>query len=103
MIHVTAEELATIQAILAEHGAGFEVRVFGSRITDRRKPYSDLDLAIVGDGALPGGRIDALREAFQESDLTFRVDVLDYWAVSDEFREVIDGRFERLPFKGQRI
>ena len=37
-----------------------------------------------------------LREAFEESDLPFRVDVIDYNAVSDEFRAIIDAKYEIL-------
>jgi DNA-directed RNA polymerase beta subunit len=35
-------------------------------------------------------RLAALKEAFQESDLAFRVDVLDWHALSPEFRGVIE-------------
>jgi hypothetical protein len=33
-----------------------------------------------------------LEDAFSESDMPFRVDVVDYRAVSDEFRAIIDAR-----------
>ncbi|MDX2065797.1 MAG: hypothetical protein SFX74_08665 [Fimbriimonadaceae bacterium] len=39
---------------------------------------SDLDLAILGEPPLPFGRYDELREAFDESDLRFRVDLTDF-------------------------
>jgi len=31
-----------------------------------------------------------LKEAFEESDLVFRVDVIDYWGASENFRAIIN-------------
>ena len=67
-----------------------EVRAFGSRATWTAKDYSDLDLAVVGEGPLDWRTLDRLKEAFEESDLPMRVDVLDWHAISDSFREVIE-------------
>ena len=58
-----------------------EVRVFGSRIKESCKPYSDLDMAIVGRERFEQGLMFAMREKFQESELTFRVDLLDWHAL----------------------
>ena len=66
------------------------MRVFGSRINGTAKPYSDLDLAVVGQKALDWRILAKLKEAFQESELPFRVDLLDWNAISDEFRNVIE-------------
>ena len=37
-----------------------------------------------------------LKEAFQESDLPIRVDLVDWHRISPEFRTVIEGAFEVL-------
>ena len=60
------------------------------------KAHSDLDLVIVGESAIPLQRMQLLEEAFSESDLPFRVDVLDWHAISPEFREQIVARCERI-------
>jgi len=67
------------------------VWAFGSRVHGRGlKPFSDLDLAILGDTPLDLGRRAAVGEAFSHSDLPFRVDVVD-WATADAtFRAVIE-------------
>ena len=44
--------LAAVERILAEHVPECEVRAFGSRATWTAKDYSDLDLAVVGEGPL---------------------------------------------------
>nr|WP_228518410.1 MULTISPECIES: nucleotidyltransferase domain-containing protein [unclassified Gluconobacter] len=61
-----------------------EVRAFGSRVTGKAKPFSDLDLAVMGDGPLPLETRARLEEAFSESDLPWKVDILDQ-ALADTF------------------
>ncbi|TAK20698.1 MAG: nucleotidyltransferase domain-containing protein [Chloroflexota bacterium] len=94
MIDLTPGQRDTVERILGEHVPECDVWVFGSRIAGATKPYSDLDLAIVGDSELAPDVIRRLREAFEESELPFRVDVLDWYATSPEFQAVIERRFE---------
>lgn len=80
---------AIVRDILARHASGVEVWAFGSRARGGAKPYSDLDLAIVGTQALTPTQGAALATAFEESDLPWRVDIVD-WATTDEaFRRII--------------
>lgn len=51
--------------------------------------YSDLDLAVIAGEGIGWMRIVELKPAMSESDLPITVDILDYNAVSDGFREVI--------------
>ena len=77
--------------ILIQHlPVGVSVRVFGSRAKGTAKPYSDLDLALKGKDRLPSAFLADLAEALSESDLPFKVDVLDWQSVAPSFREVID-------------
>jgi uncharacterized protein len=96
MINIAAGHIETIKKILAEFVGGCEVRAFGSRINGASKEHSDLDLAVVGNGKLNRRTKMLLREAFEDSDLPFRVDVIDYNAVSNEFRSIIDKKYEIL-------
>ena len=93
MIDLNPNHLGTVKAILAEHASECEVRAFGSRATWTAKDYSDLDLAIVGSGPLARTSLEHLKEAFEESDLPMRVDVLDWHSVSDSFRKVIEQEY----------
>ena len=82
---------AIVQAILAEHlPASARIRVFGSRATGRAKPRSDLDLAIDAGRPLTLPEMANLSDAFEESDLPFRVDIVDFATLSDSFREIIE-------------
>ena len=101
MIDVPPQHLETIQKILAAHVPGREVRAFGSRVTGSAVVTSDLDLAVMGEGRLDRRTKMLLREAFEESDLPFRVDVLDYNAISAEFQTVIDQQYEVMQ-KGKK-
>ena len=91
-VDLNPNHLGTVKAILAEHVPECEVRAFGSRATWTAKDYSDLDLAVVGEGLLDWRTLDRLKEAFEESDLPMRVDVLDWHAISDSFRKVDGAR-----------
>lgn len=93
MIDATPDQLELVLRILAETVPECEVRAFGSRAMRTAKHYSDLDLAIVGERALDPGVLRHLREAFEESELPFRVDVLDWHSTSPAFQKAIEGKF----------
>ena len=94
MIDVPFHDLASIKQILAKHVPGCEVRVFGSRVNGTARSYSDLDVVIIGEDKVPRKQVYRLKEAFQESDLPFRVDVLDWHRISLEFRKIIENAYE---------
>jgi len=94
MIDVSPAHLQTILEILKTHAPDCEVRAFGSRVKWTAKNYSDLDLALVGSAKLPFRKLAALQTAFEESDLPYRVDVLDWLAISPEFQKVIEQGYE---------
>ena len=69
--------------------------VFGSRATGRARRYSDLDLAIDAGRPLTLGEIAQLAEAFSDSDLPYKVDLIDWHAIDDRWRQTILA--ERVP------
>ena len=79
-----------VRGILRRHVPGRKVLAFGSRATWTAKEYSDLDLAVLGDKPLPLDVASALAESFVESDLPFKVDVVDWASTSESFRKVIE-------------
>jgi type I restriction enzyme S subunit len=90
MIDLAPHHLETVQRILREHVPDCEVRAFGSRAKWEGQDYSDLDLAVLSENDSNGRAIERLREAFEESDLPIRVDVLDWHALADDFRQAIE-------------
>ena len=98
MINVAANDLQLVKEILRRHIPGFEVRAFGSRVDGQTKPYSDLDLVIMSKKEVDQGILTKLKDDFAESNLSFRVDVLDWHRVAPEFRMAIEKKNEVLRF-----
>jgi len=96
MIDLAPEQLALVLRLLAAHVPDCEVRAFGSRVTGKAKSYSDLDIVLHGPTRLSLVRLAALREAFAESELSIRVDVIDWHAILESFRKVISAKSEIL-------
>jgi predicted nucleotidyltransferase len=94
MIDLVPQHLEKVRTILGQRVPQCEVRAFGSRVNGTTEGYSDLDLAVAGPGKLSDDVLRGLKEAFEESDLPFRVDVLDWHAISREFQKVIEKRYE---------
>ncbi|AOW50690.1 DNA polymerase beta subunit [Acetobacter pasteurianus] len=89
-IDITPEERAIVLRILNEIVPDREVRAFGSRVTGKAKPFSDLDLAIMGDEPLSLETRARLEEAFSESDLPWKVDILDQFSSDQAFQGLIN-------------
>lgn len=78
-----------VRDILHRHVPQYDVWAFGSRAKGQAKEYSDLDLAIITDQPLSLDAGAALAEDFSESDLPWKVDVVDWAATSETFRSLI--------------
>jgi predicted nucleotidyltransferase len=90
-------EYALVHHILATWLPGGEVRMFGSRALGTHKPYSDLDLVIMGNTPTDLSTLGQLKEAFASSDLPWRVDVVDWATTTPEFRSHIATDSSPLP------
>lgn len=88
------KELDLIQQILGDIVPQCEVWAFGSRVNGNPKPFSDLDLALIGSQAIPLGTRANLAEAFSESDLPWKVDLVDWHSISPEFQKIIQTNYE---------
>ncbi len=89
-LQVSEAHFDLVHAILhANVPASVTVSAFGSRAKGTAKPFSDLDLALEADHPLPPGLFGALAEAFDDSDLPWKVDVIDWNAATPEFRALI--------------
>ncbi len=86
--------LEQVRTILREHVPECEVWAFGSRVGAGAKRFSDLDLAVISTTALPTRRLALLANAFEESDLPIRVDVIDWLSTSPTFQKRIVERHE---------
>ena len=98
-VDLRPDHWAIVCSILRQHVPDREVLAFGSRATWTAKDYSDLDLAIMGDEPLTLDATSALAEGFGESDLPFKVDVVDWAKIDNIFRNIVrrDGVAVQVP------
>lgn len=89
-IDVSPAALSAVLETLARHVPDRDVRVMGSRVTGQAKPFSDLDLVVMGDAPIDLVTRGRLRAAFDDSDLPFTVDIIEWASASEAFRRVID-------------
>jgi predicted nucleotidyltransferase len=97
VIYLEKKYLDTIQQILQRWVPDYEVWAFGSRVHQRGlKPFSDLDLVLITKQPLDMSHYAIVKEAFNESDLPFRVDITDWSQLSDSFKEMIRNEHEQI-------
>jgi predicted nucleotidyltransferase len=90
MINLESQELAIIQKILRQHLPASQVHAFGSRVKNTAKPWSDLDLLIHSPKFLGPEIMGRCREAFENSSLTFRVELVERSQISESFWQEIE-------------
>ena len=91
-LDVRPDHLEIVRRILARHVPGLEVWAFGSRVDGRAGKHSDLDLCLHTAHPLSFATMGLMEEAFSDSDLPYKVDLVDWSAISPEFREIVTGR-----------
>ena len=91
-LDVRPDYLAWIQAILARCVPTATVWAFGSRAQGTARATSDLDLCVDNHQALSFEILAALRDAFAESNLPYKVDVVDWHSVDPAFQALIQSK-----------
>ena len=92
-IDIGPSDLETVRRVLREHVPGLEVWAFGSRVSWTARETSDLDIALMTTEPLDAMRLAEMREAFVQSDLPFRVDIVDWSSTSKAFQNIIERNF----------
>lgn len=80
--------------MLKRHVPNYRAWAFGSRVGGAPKPFSDLDLVLIGSKPLPLSIRAELNNAFSESDLPWKVDLVDWHSISPEFQNIIQANYE---------
>ena len=93
--------LSAVKVLLRQHVPEAEVWAYGSRVARTGHEASDLDLVLRNPSGLaqetPG--LFDLKEAFVESNLPIRVDVMDWARIPDNFQREIER--EHVVVQGQ--
>jgi len=95
-LDIDAKHLENILAIVKMHAPDSTVIAFGSRVEFTAKSISDLDLAVQCDRKTAQKAIPRIVGDFQESDIPFNIDVLDYNRLPDNMKKSIDGHFVKI-------
>ncbi len=98
MIAMNSSHLELVKKILHHHlPKGTSIWVFGSRARGQSKKYSDLDLAIDMNGEpIPIKLLSAICFDLEESDLPYKVDIVDWNTIDKTFQECIREDMEVL-------
>lgn len=87
-IDITPEQREMLLAQLGRHLPGVSVWAYGSRVKGSARPNSDLDLVVF---TTPAQRlhVSELKDALDESNIPFRVDLHVWDEIPERFREII--------------
>ncbi len=88
-LQLSEQELSIVKNILQNRLAGIPVWAYGSRTKGTAKRYSDLDLAVITQEPLTFLQLAALENAFSDSELEWKVDILDWASASEEFKRIV--------------
>ncbi len=91
-IDLTAKDRTIVKSLLKRFLPNTIVWAFGSRVKFTSRPESDLDLtAFIKLGQKIG--LNELKEAFDESNLPFRVDIHDWNGIPENFKRNIEKEY----------
>jgi len=93
LIHLDDKDLKQVRVILKKHLPEHEIWLFGSRVHGKNlKPFSDIDLAIIQ--PTTNRQMMQLADAFSESDLPYKVDIIDWNNIDENFKKIIKIQYE---------
>ena len=107
---IDAAQRKTVLALLERHLPNTAAWAYGSRAKWTARPQSDLDMVVFASPE-QNGQVSHLREAFEESNLPFRVDLFVWDAVPEKFRKqieaehvvLVDGRKKGLEHEWREV
>jgi uncharacterized protein len=93
---LTAWQRQTVVTIVSQCLPGAQALVFGSRATGRFRPTSDLDLLFVKPDPIDWRARARLHDAFDASELPFRVDVVAWANLAPSYRARVQAQARAL-------
>ena len=89
MDSATKDTYQQLKKIVYSHvpDATYKAFVFGSRARGQNRPFSDLDVGILGPEPLPSQTYIELVDALENSDIPYRVDLVDFASAADTFKQ----------------
>jgi len=84
-VDINPRDKEILYSLLSRYLPNTPVWAYGSRATGNALPWSDLDL-VVFTKANQKYQLSLLKEAFEESNLPFRIDLLEWDWLPDDFK-----------------
>ena len=100
-IDITTDQRKTILGLLRRYLPNTTAWVYGSRVKWTSRPQSDLDMVVFASPEQER-QVSDLREAFEESNLPFRVDLFVWDTVPEQFHKQIEADHVVLAEKEER-
>ena len=66
----------------------YQIFLFGSRAVGKNQRFSDFDVGVLGPNEIPAGKLSLIEEELENSDVPYKVDVVDFYRVRPEFKKV---------------
>ena len=88
-VDIRPHDREILYSLLSQYLPDTTVWAYGSRATGNALPWSDLDL-VVFTKANQKHQLSLLKEAFEESNLSFRIDLLEWDWLPDDFKANIE-------------
>ncbi|MFH1561146.1 MAG: nucleotidyltransferase domain-containing protein [Patescibacteria group bacterium] len=82
---LSKKQLDEIAGIVKKYLPEHRVFIFGSRAQNKHFPSSDLDVGVMGKQVVLGNIKVRIEEELENSDLPFKIDLVDFKTVSPEF------------------
>lgn len=77
--------IAVISALIPQA----KIILFGSRARGTNSERSDIDLALDAGSALPTGDVGELVDMFRESNIPYKIEIVDFYLVSKSMQDSI--------------
>ena len=77
--------IAVISALMPD----VKIYLFGSRARGTNSPSADIDIALDGGKELPVADVDEIKGMFKESNIMYKIDVVDFHSITDLMRREI--------------
>ncbi len=65
----------------------YKIFIFGSRVAGKARKFSDYDVGIIGKKPVEWKKLSLIDEVFEESDIPFKIDLVDFSLVSENFKK----------------
>lgn len=86
---VNEKEELIIQNILSPYKKDYDFFYYGSRVKGNYEKTSDLDILIKGKELFPLNQLEIIKVIFDNSDLSYIVNFVDYYNIDKNFYDLI--------------